>query len=177
MGQLGCSQYLTLVKPVVLYTWYSRYSKGDDRRQYTFETPKPSKDILIRSFNHYIVKHGTPEAIGIREEDHREWMAPGIIYTKPPKGHFYIMGRGALTLEQKALLLIDSGKIEQVDDETWKVPSLTVPDKYYTVKWYGSGGSGECTGFTFRQWCCHIEAVKRIAPKREKKEKPILDEL
>lgn len=162
---------------MVLYSWYTGREKQDRRRRHTFETPQPSREVLEKCLIHYRQKYGKPEVLGIREEDYREWMMLDIIHLKPPPGGFYLMSRVSLTLAQKVRMLIDSGRIKQVDDETCEVPSMSNPDKTYTVKWYGSGGTCECLGFAYRDWCSHIEAVKLIAPPQERKEEPILDEL
>lgn len=173
---MGCCTGLTPMKDMVLYTWCPKVQRRDKRRKYLFDRPSPTEEVLNECLIHYAKKYGTPEVLGIREEDSREWMKLDILYLKPPTGGFFIMSRASLSLAQKAQILADSSRIKQLDGETWEVPSLS-SDRTYSVKWFGSGGTCTCKGFEYRNWCSHIEAVKMLAPPRERKEEPILDEL
>ena len=64
-------------------------------------------------------------------------------------------------MDEKVVALAKAAR--QIDSETWEVPSNTVLDKVYTVKWWGSGGSCTCTGYRFRYWCAHVAAAKLLA--------------
>lgn len=73
-----------------LYGWYKKEDDRDKRRVRNFEVPQPDEVLYKIAMTLFEKRTGkSPNTIGVRQEDKRDWMR-NVKIMKPPRGHFFL---------------------------------------------------------------------------------------